>query len=452
MEGIAYRMMHMRRYIAVMIIFVALAAGCIGRGVLGGPVCAYAQMESFSVASPPNPVGSGARAMGVGGAFVAVADDATAASWNPGGLPQLQKPEVSVVYALERRRETRSSLSLPDLEGEETTTLSNLNYLSMVYPFGLARRNMVFSLNYQRLYDFDREFTMCLSDGSIEAFQADGTLYTVSPALAMQATEDLFVGLTINIWSDSWTGMSDWENNYSLIIDPNHIYTAKESYRNFRGVNANLGFLYRVNPRWTIGMVYKTPFRARLDYGYYNKSTPEETENPAYGMIESMDFPPALALGVSCRISDAWTFSADVTRRDWDELVWRNTRGQSYGLFTRFDPNNNLNPVDFPHIDPTYSLRMGVEYLKILEKTVIPFRGGIFYDPVPSVGSPHSEYGMSLGSGISLGDLIVDFAYQYRVRLDVPGTETGLAEKSWGHLVYEDKTQHMFLLSAIYHF
>ena len=37
----------------------------------------------------PLPVGSGARALGQGGAFIAVADDATAASWNPGALMTL---------------------------------------------------------------------------------------------------------------------------------------------------------------------------------------------------------------------------------------------------------------------------------------------------------------------------------------------------------------------------
>ena len=46
-----------------------------------------------------NPVGSGARALGMGGAFIAVADDATAASWNPGGLIQLERPEISAVGA-----------------------------------------------------------------------------------------------------------------------------------------------------------------------------------------------------------------------------------------------------------------------------------------------------------------------------------------------------------------
>ena len=44
-------------------------------------------------------LGSGARAFGMGGAFLARADDATAASWNPAGLSYLRRPEFTVVGA-----------------------------------------------------------------------------------------------------------------------------------------------------------------------------------------------------------------------------------------------------------------------------------------------------------------------------------------------------------------
>src|SRR5262249_18832771 len=42
-------------------------------------------------------LGAGARAFGMGGAFLARADDATAASWNPAGLSYLRRPELSLV-------------------------------------------------------------------------------------------------------------------------------------------------------------------------------------------------------------------------------------------------------------------------------------------------------------------------------------------------------------------
>ena len=44
----------------------------------------------FSFSNP------GARSLGLGGAFAALADDATAAFANPAGLVQLVRPEVSI--------------------------------------------------------------------------------------------------------------------------------------------------------------------------------------------------------------------------------------------------------------------------------------------------------------------------------------------------------------------
>ncbi len=45
-------------------------------------------------------VGAGARAYGMGGAFLSRADDATAASWNPAGLSYLRRPEVTAAGIL----------------------------------------------------------------------------------------------------------------------------------------------------------------------------------------------------------------------------------------------------------------------------------------------------------------------------------------------------------------
>ncbi|MFH1379372.1 MAG: PorV/PorQ family protein [bacterium] len=43
-------------------------------------------------------IGTGARPMGMGGAFSAVADDGYAAYWNPAGFAQIQKPELATTY------------------------------------------------------------------------------------------------------------------------------------------------------------------------------------------------------------------------------------------------------------------------------------------------------------------------------------------------------------------
>lgn len=48
-------------------------------------------------------------------------------------------------------------------------------------------------------------------------------------------------------------------------------------------------------------------------------------------------------------------------------------------------------------IDVTYALRCGTEYLIFGEKVIIPVRGGLFYDPRPSLDNPTDVYGFSVG-------------------------------------------------------
>ena len=97
--------------------------------------------------SSPNPVGSGARAMGQGNAFIAIADDATSASWNPGGLSQLERPEFSFAYEYFSRDERINSDDQPQAKTRSVLNLNDLNYASFVVPY-FYNRNMVFSLNY----------------------------------------------------------------------------------------------------------------------------------------------------------------------------------------------------------------------------------------------------------------------------------------------------------------
>ena len=54
------------------------------------------EAQDITNASPFLKIGSGARAISLGGAFVAVADDASAGYWNPAGLAQLRGPVISL--------------------------------------------------------------------------------------------------------------------------------------------------------------------------------------------------------------------------------------------------------------------------------------------------------------------------------------------------------------------
>ena len=116
--------------------------------IMGCYVTVQAQniTQQIRISPSPNPVGSGARAIGMGGAFIAIADDATAASWNPEGLIQLETPEVSMVGSYFTRNEDFSSDAKGDPLCESNSDGFDFNYLSGVYPFALFNRNMVVSL------------------------------------------------------------------------------------------------------------------------------------------------------------------------------------------------------------------------------------------------------------------------------------------------------------------
>ncbi len=84
-------------------------------GLFTGATQASTIFQQTGISSSPNPVGSGARAMGMGGAFIGIADDATAASWNPAGLIQLETPEVSIVGDYSHSRASYSSVDHPEI-------------------------------------------------------------------------------------------------------------------------------------------------------------------------------------------------------------------------------------------------------------------------------------------------------------------------------------------------
>ena len=52
-----------------------------------------------TTAAPFLEIGVGSRAVGMGGAFAGMADDATALYWNPGGISRLPRPELVLVHA-----------------------------------------------------------------------------------------------------------------------------------------------------------------------------------------------------------------------------------------------------------------------------------------------------------------------------------------------------------------
>lgn len=438
--------------------FITIFVSCIG--LLSFITCLYAQpLVRVEIPSSPNPVGSGARALGMGGAFIAIADDATAASWNPGGLIQLEKPEISVVWGYVRRTEDNSFGSNPEASGKQSTNNSNLNYLSAAYPFQAANRNMIVSLNYQRLYDFNRNwnFNLNMNDPLFttpiaNTYEQKGDLYALGLAFSAEITPRLSAGVTLNYWGDfintnKWTQTYSQVGNISLGSFPGSFTAGKVETYGFSGWNANLGFLWKMTEHWTLGGVFKTPFTASIDHEVSEDNTVTYPTYPAANThtimntkySEELQMPMSYGLGLAYRFSDKLTISGDVYRTHWDDFLYKNYQGIKTSPISG-EPEGSSN------IAKTTCFRLGGEYLIIGNKYVVPLRAGIFYDPAPAEGSPDNYYGFSLGSGIAYGRFIFDIAYQFRFGNGVGASQ--LRQMNFS----QDVREHTIYTSMIIHF
>jgi long-subunit fatty acid transport protein len=418
--------------------------------------------QEVGIASSPNPVGSGARAMGMGGAFIAIADDATAASWNPSCLIQLEKPELSIVGAYLNSRKDFSSDIHPEINNTSKVDDKNINYFSATYPFQF-NRNMVISFNYQRLYEFKKSLNHLYDYSPLGLsllqdihFNQKGYIGALGLAYAIEITPRLSLGTTVNIWTDELLWSNGWEENYTErsvgeVNDvPEIIDTSiTDKYSKFRGINTNLGLLWNLNNFLTLGFVIKTPFDASIhhEFNFIQTTTygpPVNRTLPGTPKLISEDIklrmPLSYGIGFAWRTSDALSFDVDIYQTKWRDYILIDSQGN------KFSPINGR-PESYSDVKDTTQIRIGGEYLFINQKRkiVVPFRAGIFYDPEPSHGHVNDFYGVTVGSGIAYKKTIFDIAYQLRWRQDA----------DTGNLIptsRADVMQHLLLTSFIFHF
>jgi len=453
---------------------------------LAWPLLARAQ--ELEIAVSPSPVGSGARAAGMADAFVAIADDATAASWNPAGLVQLERPEISIVGSFNGLYEEFGADWHDEVDSHHDDHNVDLNYLSVAYPLPMLvlGRNVCVSLNYQRKYDFSRRFKLNYNIAQGYAggvfndllefdFEQSGGLSTVSPAIATEITHRLAVGAAFNFWRSTCLSDNSWEQKTKashVTLFGNVPFLswskAKEEYADFSGENMTLGLLWNVTDRWSVGARYDTAFTGEADYTRVGSTLgsnlfggrpavrPPDFVDPRYVKHEKrhVRFPASLALGVAYRPNDRLTLSLDVTRTDWNDFYFKDAAGRKFSLVNA-EILDNILDLDEPHFDHTTTVRLGAEYVFVPKQPdeealdrLWTLRGGLFYDPEPASEGRDDFYGLALGCGLLARQRVnVDLAYQFRYGHDVnhdfirgvPGFR-------------EDVLQHRVLLSTVIYF
>ena len=373
--------------------FVLMVAAAAAQLVPGSSVAQEAPPAlEFSFSNP------GARSMGLGGAFVAVADDATAAFANPAGLVQLSRPEVSL--ELRRRNyetpytEGGRALGAPTGLGIDTIdrvrigvskeTTSGLSFLSFVYPgtrwslalYSHQLADFSVSTEINGLFgDVPEGGTRRYEDQPITTdLEIVGTglsgAYQVSDRLSLGFGLTYFAGSIENhgaAYSVDSFPETFWDENSFL---PHRQIVTSSFVVDDTDIGFNVGVLWQFAESWRLGSVYRQG--PRFDYDLINRAGPlnEEPEGTIVGAVtdRSIAFPDVWGLGVAYRSP-----SGNITVGfEWDRV--------EYSVILETLDSEQVDTTDVV-MDDGNELRLGLEYVFLDSSPLIAIRVGLWSDP-----------------------------------------------------------------------
>ncbi len=393
-------------------------------------------------------VGSGARAFGMGGTFIAIADDATAASWNPGGLGQLEKSELSMVLRYQNYRTLQpASIAPGGFIGPQDKDANSydFDFFSFTYPIRIGTFKIVPQVSYQRSISFDLDTRMnnvLFSTLDTSGNQIDGTFTEMDKftggidMISLSVGSKLFgwlnIGVSTNMLLNKFQGRINRESkgNIYRAATPSlkEDFTEDRSRHitiDIKGVNVNVGVLAEVFENFKIGAVYKNPFSIDLDYSIaYSQETNISGQTTTkidsrHSGVSPLRWPRTWGVGISYRPSDPLTLSVDFTSTRWSRAILKNFKylADDQGTDVYFPTLAAVNEQGGEKQVDSQQLRFGFEYVAINKTNLfIPLRLGIFTDTQffsDSTGKKVTLFGIAGGAGLKKGAFSFDAAILY---------------------------------------
>lgn len=413
----------------------ARSGGAILAALLFGAASASAQSGFLF-----NRSGSGARAAGMANAFIAISDDGTAASWNPAGLAQLRKPELSIVGTTVGRSgraegfRTRDDLATfsPVSSSYQSTFL---DFASLAVPMTVFGKPLTLQAAWRRLYALDDRANIATTREPLgpEGLPATtihsnndtvGSVDLLSFAGAVKITPRLALGASLNLWRGDWWFEESASESALGASEPAEFTRFRQDNR-VRGENASVGLLLTY-PRFSVGLLHQSPLRA----DFKNVSSAESSRANA-GAERILDgqirFARSVGLGGAWRPSSRWTVALDLTWDDWTGTILDSPETGPINFFDEL-------PEDRTSTRDTIVVNAGAECLFHGEGFVVPLRFGAAWEPQgsrsPYTRDPVDYVMLAAGTGYNTNSLKFDAAIQYRWTSFRDGGQFGLEETS----------------------
>lgn len=369
----------------------------------------------------------GARSAGLGGAFISLADDATAAETNPAGLTTLLRPEISFEFkGVEYTRTVPEEAGGAEGGGTEfSDPVAIPSFASFVMPVG----GMTLGAFRHELVNY-RSRTYAVG----HSFEDNGDLFFLFPYTTdLQMKVENYGGAaaiqlgTLSIGAAGGVSLLSMELEYLRYQLPifreeflaNQIIVSDEdgSQTSFF---VNAGVMFRPSERFSIGAVY----RMRPKFDEMRLQSLDQFGEPFADTPDTMfvvNVPDAFGAGISVRPHDLLTLSVDAVLNMYSQVA-------EDMAFTFDEDGSGVDIVaeDFT-ADDGLDIHGGAEWILLVGNTYLALRGGA------ALLAPSNTYytGDSESTRLLWGDEAADPTTTYsaglgtalfeRLQLDVAG-------------------------------
>ncbi|MFY9819808.1 MAG: hypothetical protein WAM82_00395 [Thermoanaerobaculia bacterium] len=413
----------------------------------------------------------GAGNLALGGAFLALAFDASAAYTNPAGLTQVGAPEslaevrhwsYTHVFTDRGRIEGEPiSGGFDDhaglLDGHAQDEVTGLSYFSYVYP----HRDWSFAIYRHELVNFKANFFTHgayleairgrnslgipgTTEGRLAALQnrMDLDIVANGGAVAYRLGKGLSLGLAVSYFHfaiDSQAQRFLPEISSPPTFAPDTLVNSQAQKGNDSDWGLAAGFLWESpRKRWSVGGV----FRQGPDFTFRARSLPAEGQYRPRDQPATFHVPDVYGVGLAFQPRDALRLAFDYDRVRYSQL----TRGfvDIFDLAGLAKENPQFLAPNDPElnrfvINDTDELHLGMEYAFLQYWPVVSVRLGAWYEPDHNLRFEGENAGFravfrqrgdqmhyTTGAGLAFRHIQVDGAVDYSKRVSIVSLSAGL--------------------------
>ena len=349
----------------------------------------------------------GARAIGLAGAYTAIAEGPSAVFYNPAGITANAGLQVELGTAL-----IKPVGSFASAQDEKTDQESQLYYPSHLYVTYQANERLTAGFGFFTPFGLGTEWPEDWR-GRYAAVKTELQTFYLNPTIAYQVSPNLSLAVGLDYI------MSTVELARKIPIpnpaDPTQILGETELKLTGDGnaVSFNAGFLFKASEALRVGVSFR--HSADVEYDGDAEFTAPEAFSPLFpsgGGAAEIHMPSLVAAGVSYMPTEKWTFAADVNWFGW-------SGADSIAITFEKPFGNPMAPTTASALiqdyEDTFILRLGAEYRL---SDVLCLRAGCGYDQTP-IQDEHlsptlpgaNRNNVALGLGYTLGHVDLDVAY-----------------------------------------